>query len=485
MSNEGQKTKEVLKWFEEICKIPHGSTNEAKLREWLVDWANGHKFQSRVDDAGNLVIKVPGTKGFEKAPTVVLQGHLDMVCEKTPDSTHDFKKDPIKLKYEGDWLKADKTTLGADNGVAIAMMMALCSDQTSEHPPLELLFTVDEETGLIGASGMAGDLITGKILLNLDSEDEGYFTVGCAGGRDTTIMLPVDWEKMSANAALYTITTDGMHGGHSGVDINRGRANALQVLGRVLGEISRQTNPRVATVQGGSAHNAIPRNAAITLVLSDKDAATAKTIVSQMEKNINLQYHKADPELKISIAPASNAQVSEVMTESSTKKMIWFMQAMPHGVAAMSQDIKDLVETSTNFARLEIEDKKLKVVTSQRSSYEDRLKDQSCRVEALSFLANGTINPSNGYPPWPPDMESPLLKKCVLLYETMFSKKPVLDVIHAGLECGVIGSKYSNMDMVSFGPTIKDPHSPDERIQVSTIEKTWDFLLALLKTYKA
>ncbi|MBN2012713.1 aminoacyl-histidine dipeptidase [candidate division KSB1 bacterium] len=477
------KTKEVLKWFEEITKIPRCSKHEEKIAAWLIDWAKQNNFSYKMDDIKNLVIQVPGSKGYENAGPVIIQGHLDMVCEKTPDSTHDFSKDPIKLVYDGEWLTADKTTLGADNGIAIAMAMAMSLDKDLAHPPLELLFTVDEETGLTGATKLSPDLLKGRILINVDSEDEGVFTVGCAGGMNTYTTIPVKTESIPAGYKACNLVAGGMKGGHSGIDIAMGKANAIKILTRVLFKLVKEVDVRVADIKGGSAHNAIPRDASAVVFLAADAVKKATDIVLESSKICNSEFQKTDPQLAITLEETT-ASVNQVLTAASTKNLINYLYAVPHGVAAMSPDIEGLVETSNNLANISMKDGSIHVLTSQRSSVVTRLQAHTNRIEATAELAGGSARSGDGYPPWQPNMKSPLLAKSTALYEKMFNKKPIVEVIHAGLECGIIGDKYPGMDMISIGPDLRNPHSPDEKVHIGAVGMVYDFIEALLKELK-
>ncbi len=478
------KTREVLKWFEKITQIPRCSKKEEKIANWLKDWAKEYGFETKSDKVNNLVIKVPATPGYENSPVVIIQGHMDMVCEKTPESTHDFSKDPIKLVYEGEWLTADGTTLGADNGIALAMAMAIATDKELEHPPLELLFTVDEETGLTGANELQPDFLEGRILINVDSEDEGVFTVGCAGGINTSSSVPFETESVPANYKQFKIVAGGMKGGHSGIDIAMEKANAIKVLCRVMDKIIRSgVDLRIADYVGGSAHNAIPRDSEAVVFIPETDVKKAESAISEMEATLKAEFKNTDPDLSLTFTP-NNETFSKIATPDGTQKIINYIFALPHGVAAMSTDIKDLVETSNNLANVSIEKGAVKVLTSQRSSIVSRLDALTYKIEAIARLAGGEAKSGDGYPPWPPNMESKLLKKSTELYERMFNKKPIVEVIHAGLECGIIGDKYPGMDMISIGPTIKYPHSPDEKIHVGSIGLVWDFMVQLLKEMK-
>ncbi len=485
MNIEHAKTKEILECFEEISKIPRCSKNEEKIAEWLMNWAKEHNFDAKMDSVRNIVIKVPASPGYENSPLTVIQGHMDMVCEKTPDSPHDFSKDPIKFIYEGEWLKADRTTLGSDNGIAIAMAMVLALDKEIPHPPMELLFTVDEESGLTGANALEPGFIEGKILINVDSEDEGVFTVGCAGGINSYLSLPLDYEAIPAGYKPFKITAGGMKGGHSGIDIALGKANAIRMLGRSLSLLKEENiDSRLADIKGGSAHNAIPRDAYAVVFLPENDAAKAKNIIAEWSKVFNSEFKSTDPDLVLSIVESSEGNYDKVVTAAKTQKVIEFILVIPHGVEVMSPDIEGLVETSNNFANIKVEEEAVKVLTSQRSSVVTKLNALTSRVESVARLGGGEGYSSDGYPPWQPNMDSPLLARSIKLYEKMFNKKPVVEVIHAGLECGIIGDKNPGMDMISIGPDLRNPHSPDEKIHTGAIGKVWDFMTELLKELK-
>ena len=483
MKFEHEKTNDILKWFEEISKIPRCSKNEGAICEWLINWAKENNFEVKTDKVQNVLIKVPGSPGYEDSPIIILQGHVDMVCEKTPDSTHDFTKDPIKPVYDGEWLTADRTTLGADNGIAIAMAITLALDKDAQHPPLELLFTVDEETGLTGASALEPGFIEGKLLINVDSEDEGYFTVGCAGGINTDLSVPLELTDPPGDFKLMKINAGGMKGGHSGIDINAEKANAIKVLTRVLDKIEKEKDIRLAGFNGGTAHNAIPRDADAYIYVPGNEVANVKAVAAEAEKTLKCEFKTTDPDLAITIAE-SGEKFERAMTSENTRKIIDFITVLPHGVFAMSADIQGLVETSNNLARVCVEGSELKVLTSQRSSLVSRLDALTNRIEAVARLAGGDAHSGDGYPPWQPNMDSPLLAKSLKIYEDLFNKKPVVEVIHAGLECGIIGDKNPGMDMISIGPTLKYPHSPDEKIHVGTIGMVWDFIAELLKKLK-
>lgn len=482
MPNFDPKTQEVLNWFEKIAAIPRCSKKEEKIRAWLLEWANEHNFESTEDAAGNVLIKVPATAGYENAPILVLQGHMDMVCEKTPDNPHNFDTDPIEFVFDGDWLRANNTTLGADNGIAIAIAMAMSLDPEVEHPPLEILITVDEETGLTGANALEPGFIDGKVLLNIDSEDEGVFTVGCAGGVDSDMTVPVAQEGAPGGMGAYLIKVGGHRGGHSGVDIHEQRGNAIKTLVRCLDALGEKFGVRLSDIKGGSAHNAIPRDAEAVIYMNSGDLDNAKTAINDILAIIIAEIKKVDPDVTISIESTDGN--GKVLTADAQKCTIDLLLALPHGVDAYSMVIEGLVETSNNMATVSIDGDNLRVLSSQRSSAVSRLDTLTRRIRAVVEMAGGTSHSGDGYPPWEANWDSQLLAKCKGVYEKRFGKEPVVEVIHAGLECGIIGDKNEGMDMISLGPTLKDPHSPTERLFVPDIRKIWDFLADLYVSYK-
>jgi dipeptidase D len=482
MNISHEKTKTILHWFEEINKIPRCSKNESAIAAWLCNWAEEHNFEYKKDPIGNVLFNVPATAGYEKSPIVVIQGHMDMVCEKTKDSTHDFEKDPIGLVYEDGWLKADRTTLGADNGIAMAMALTAATATDVPHPPLELLFTVDEETGLNGAVALEPGFVEGKILLNVDSEDEGVFTVGCAGGKDSHVTLPIQLAQTPKGFATFRVIAEGMRGGHSGVDIHQQRANALKILNRTLISVAAGCDLRLVNFQGGTAHNAIPRDAEAVICLPNHQADKARNLIAEMDARLKAEYVNNDPKITVSMNTEKDA--TQALSAQETNKILDFIMIFPHGVYAMSTDIEGLVETSNNLATIKTGVSQMEFLTSQRSSNMDRLDLISFEIEALARLAGGQAETNEGYPAWMPNMDSPLLAKCQSVYKGLFGKEGVVEIIHAGLECGIIGAKYEGMDMISFGPTLKNPHSPDEKIEISAISNVWDFMAELMKTYK-
>ena len=483
MNTEHEYTKKILNAFEQISQVPRPSKKEEKIVAWLLDWAQRNGLAARTDEALNVLIEAPASAGYEDSQILVLQGHMDMVCEKAKGFSHDFNNDPIELIYTGDgWLTANQTTLGADNGIAIAMAMVAATDNDVAHPPLELLFTTDEETGLTGATSLQPGFIKGKQLLNIDSEDEGVFTVGCAGGEDACIRLPFSTDESLPAYGAFKLVGGGMSGGHSGIDIIEERANAIKLLFRCIHEIAGITDVRISSVSGGTARNAIPRDAEAVLLIPQADADTSRSCIEALEQKLISEYRKTDPNLSFKLTPVNGE--FKASSAGTTLRAIDTVFAYPDGVTAMSKDIEGLVETSNNLATVKLEDGKLVILSNQRSSNMDSLALLCNRILSVARMAGAEGETNGGYPSWQPNMDSRLLARCLDVYERRFGKKPMVEAIHAGLECGIIGSKYDGMDMISFGPTIKNPHSPDEKIDIDSIGRTWDFMVARVESYK-
>ena len=477
------KTQMILDNFEQISRIPRRSKHEEKISRWFQDWAADQGFGVRKDTAGNLCIGVGPTAGCENEPTLILQGHMDMVCEKTEDSTHDFTRDPIRFVYDGDWLKADGTSLGADNGIALALAKTLVEDESVAHPPLELLFTVDEESGLTGATKLDASIFDGRLLLNIDSEEEGVFTVGCAGGKDVSLRLAVETIPCPKGRQLGELTVRGLSGGHSGVDIHKRRASANRLLARALLTALDGAQVQLASIKGGTVHNAIARDATARIVCLPNDLLKVGERIKELEKCIQNEYAAAEPSVEIVFRPIEeSAAKTDVLTLEDTRRVVQLLMALPHGVSDMCTDMPSIVETSNNLATVNMDGSTLKILSSQRSSVKSRLEDITSRVESIASLAGAQTSETNSYPAWQPDMASPLLSRCRQVYQELFDKSPLVQTIHAGLECGIIGDKKEGMQMISFGPTIENPHSPDERLHIPSIGKVWDFMVALMKT---
>ncbi|MDQ1276705.1 MAG: dipeptidase, partial [Euryarchaeota archaeon] len=454
------KTQEILKTFEEINKIPRRSKNEEKLALWLLDWARDHNLEVNTDALNNVLIKVPPTPGYENSPVIVLQGHMDMVCEKCRESEHDFSKDPIRCVYDGDWLRGEGTSIGADNGIALAIGLVLAETGRKgeiEHPPLELLFTVDEETGLTGASGLEEGFFEGRILLNLDSEDEGIFIVGCAGGQNSRVSLPVEWEPFDygkdGGFGLFRLSVEGLEGGHSGVEIHRQRANGIQLLARLLASLKEKVgkeNLRLVLFSGGSVHNAIPNYAETFIALIRSKEKQAEDFVSELQQTFRNEYAVSDPEIVLELKEVENRFILEtvggkvsrkevpserVFSAGTEERLLEILLGMPHGVHRVSDTIPGLVETSNNLATVRTGENEVRIVSSQRSSVMSRLAEVTGKVETVAKLAGARVEHECGYPAWEPDLQAGLLMKCKRAYAGTFGKEPEIKVVHAGLEC--------------------------------------------------
>jgi len=474
------ETRRLLEIFGEINRIPRCSKNEDAIARWFEAWARAKNFSSRRDRAGNLLITVPATPGAETAPAVVIQGHLDMVCEKTPASTHDFARDPIRIIHDGDWIHADKTTLGADNGVALALGLALAEDERLTRPTLELLFTVDEETGLTGAKKLEPGFFGGRTLINLDSETEGVFTVGCAGGRDVTITRDLRFAPVPDEFRFMHLSVGGLCGGHSGIDIHRHRANALKLLARVLADMPAGDDIRLVEVTGGTRRNAIPRDASARVACAVGRLAELQKRVAEAERTFRREYG-SESSLVISFTEADGpAHGRKAMSPEDARTTVDLLLALPHGAAQMSPDFSDLVMTSSNLAMTRTAESRLSVITSQRSLNVTALNAMSATARAIAALAGAQATTESEYPPWAPDLDSPLLKRCREVYRDCYGKEAGVRAIHAGLECAIIGGLTPDMDMISLGPTTENAHSPSERLHVPSLSHVWDFMVALL-----
>jgi dipeptidase D len=465
--------------FDRIRTIPRQSRHEEKIREHLLAWARERGLETRVDQAGNMVVSVPASKGHEKAPILVLQAHMDMVCEKNADVTFDFARDPIQLRIEGDWLHAQGTTLGADNGVGLASALAIADDPEAVHGPLEILITVDEETGLTGAMQLDPAMVRGRRLLNLDTEELNAIYIGCSGGGNGEMKLPVTRTEAPAGATFFDVRVTGLRGGHSGMDIVLQRGNAIQVLARCLRSAPEASRVRLAAIEGGSAHNAIPREAFATVAL---DAAGAEGFVQAVRAEaaaIAGELGAADPELTVTVSPIDGKK-ARVLDAPSQRRVMAALLALPHGVAAMSLDVPGLVETSNNLAAVHTDDDAMRVLVSVRSSIKSALVALRGRVRAIAELAGGTVDENEAYPGWKPNLKSEVLAATQRVHERTLGVKPELKAVHAGLECGVIGEMLPGMDMVSIGPWIESPHSPSERVNIPSVATYWKFLKALV-----
>ncbi len=465
--------------FDEITRIPRPSKKEEKIRQYLLDFAAKHNIAVKTDTVGNVVMSKPATPGHENAPTVILQGHMDMVCESN-DKNFDFENNPITTIIDGDWVKADGTTLGADNGIGMAASLAVMADDSLVHGPVEALFTVDEETGMTGANNLGADMMNGTILLNLDSEDDGEVFIGCAGGIDTTISFSYHREMTPADYHWFRMDLSKLSGGHSGGDIHEGRANSNKLLARFLFDISRKHAISLCEISGGNLRNAIPRAAHAVFGVSHSSKEEVMVAFNEYVAAVENEYRHTDPDMTIVIESVEKPEYA-IDTDTATA-LIRSLYACPHGVVSMSHDLEGLVETSTNLASVKMQpDSTILVTTSQRSSVESRKYDIARQIEALFLLAGAKVTHGDGYPGWAPNMDSTIMKIASEAYEELYHVKPAIKAIHAGLECGLFLTKYPHLDMVSFGPTLRGVHSPSEKMYIPAVEKFWNQLVLILK----
>ncbi len=463
-------------YFEEICRIPRPSKKEERIRRFILEFAAANGIAAKTDGAGNILLLKPASPGYEDRPTVVLQSHMDMVCEKNSDRKFNFDTDPIIPVADGEWVRADGTTLGADNGIGIAAQMAVLTAPNLQHGPIECLITVDEETGLTGALALEPDFFSGKILINLDSEDEGELFIGCAGGMDTLAELAVEKEKTPGNSFGLKIMVRGLLGGHSGDDIHRGRGNANKILARFLSKAIRQFGVRIADMNGGNLRNAIAREASALIIVPNVQKEQLIAELNVFSSEVEFEYERTEPNLIID--HSSSPLPPLVLTLADQEKLIDLLMACPHGVMEMSPRMKEMVETSTNLASVKFtDDSKVIITTSQRSELESRKQYAADTIRAVFELSGAKVSQLNGYPGWTPNPDSHLLRITATAYRNLFEKEPLIRSIHAGLECGLFLEKYPGLDMVSFGPTIKNAHSPDERVRIDTVAKFWICLL--------
>jgi dipeptidase D len=481
MSNaiEGLKPELVWKYFAEIAKIPRGSKHEEKMTKYVLETAKKLGLFAKADKLGNVVVEKPASPGRERAKSVALQGHLDMVCEKNKDKVHDFSKDAIELVRKGNFLTANGTTLGADNGIAVATNLAIMEDKSLVHGPLEFVFTIDEETGLTGAAGLEPGFVQSRTLMNLDSEEEGAIYVGCSGGRDTIATWKSATDTSPAGAVAGLLKVTGLKGGHSGLEIDKGRGNAVKIANRAVLAVA-DLGGRLASLEGGDKHNAIPREAEALIFVPAKQWDAAVAAVAAFQKIAKAEMATVEPGLAVTLEK-SGARKGKVLKRTLQHRLSQTIAALPHGVLKMSADIPGLVETSTNVAAVHTTGRGVQVVTSQRSSVASELDEACVAVRAIFEMGGAVPHTSDGYPGWKPDLASAILKTAKATYKSLYGREPEVKAIHAGLECGIIGERYPGMDMISFGPTLEGVHSPDERIHIDTVPKFWDFLLGILK----
>ncbi len=472
----------IWEQFDDITRVPRPSKREEKIIEWLVAFAQKHNIEYQKDDTGNVVMRMPATAGYEDRPTIILQSHMDMVCEKNSDVEFDFDNDPIRTRIDGEWVRAEGTTLGADCGIGMAAALAVLLDTSLERPAIEALFTVDEETGLTGAFGLGEGMLTGKYLVNLDSEDEGEIFIGCAGGIDTVARMDYDKEAAPEGYAFVRLEVGDLLGGHSGDDIDKGRANSNKLLARFLYNACDTFQIALARMDGGNLRNAIPREAYAIVGVPAESKADFVERYMEFGEMMKEEFRHTEPRMRFSTADAETP--AEVMTNDDMCALLITIVGLPNGVLAMSFAVPGLVETSSNLASVKFDDAAQQVVitTSQRSSVESAKLYAAQTIESVFYLAGCDVEHSDGYPGWSPNPDSKLLATTVECYRKLFATEPKVRAIHAGLECGLFLEKYPHLEMVSFGPTLRGVHSPDERLEIATVDKFWKLLVELMRS---
>ena len=471
--------KAVFQYFEEISNIPRGSGNEKGISDYLLNFGKELGLESIQDEALNVIIKKPGTPGYENAPTVIIQGHMDMVCEKNNGVEHDFEKDPLKLRIVDDYIYATDTTLGADNGIAVAYAMAILASNDIPHPPIEVLLTTDEETGMSGAMAIKKENLQGKILINLDNEEEGYLLVSCAGGVRSTATLKVDEQEIGSKK-LIKINISGLKGGHSGMDISKERGNSNKILGRVLKGLLREVKFNLVSLNGGSKNNAIPREAEAIIAVNPNDENTAIEVINNWNNIIENELRAQDPGLKIE-ASITDIKTCKEFTDESTKKVVDLLYIYPNGINTKSTEIEGLVESSTNLGVLTTKDGVVEFDSAIRSSIPSLKEEIVLRSKTIVELLGGKFETTSDYPGWEYDPNSKVRDICQKVHKDMYGKEAKIVAIHAGVECGLFNEKLGNLDMISFGPNLYDVHTPDEHMSISSVKNCYEYLLGILK----
>ena len=482
MNKSDLKPASVFEQFAKINEIPRPSKHEEKMIEYLKQWGESHQLETKVDETGNVLIRKPATKGYENRKTVILQSHMDMVCDKLVDVDFDFNKDAIQTYVDGEWLRAKGTTLGADDGIGCAIELAILEADDIEHGPLECVFTRDEETGLSGAEGMTAGFMTGDYLINLDSEDEGEMFVSCAGGRNTQAKFTFKREEAPAGSFFLRAQLKGLTGGHSGDDINKKRANAIKLLGRFLFQtMNRYEGVRLAQFDSGKLHNAIPRDGQFVIAVPNDVKENVKADWNVFAAQVEDEFHVTDTQM---VWTMESADAEPVIEAQVAKNFVWALQAIDNGIYAICQDpeLNGMVETSSNIAAIHSSETEINILSSQRSNVMSNLDNMCATIVATFQLAGAEAHSSDGYPAWKMRAESKLRDTVVATYKQLFGKEPIVRGIHAGLECGLFSERYPNIDMISFGPTLRDVHTPDERLYIPTVQMVWDHLLLVLKS---
>ncbi len=465
--------------FAALNAVPRASKKEDRVIEFMVTFGKKLGLETYRDETGNVIIKKPGSKGMENRDVIALQSHLDMVHQKNADTDFDFDQEGIKMLVDGDWVKADGTTLGADNGIGVAAIMTLLASEDIPHPPLEALFTIDEETGMTGAMGLKGGLLDAKYMLNLDTEDDRELTIGCAGGIDVTGTGSYRQDKAPEASKAFKITVKGLTGGHSGMDIHLGRGNANKLMNRLLFSASAKFGLRISEIDGGGLRNAIPRESFSIVTVPAEQGADFQEFVNDFANVYKVEHQTTDPDLAVAIEPSD--MPSDVMAEEFQHTFLRAVYAVQNGIYRMSPDIKDLVQTSNNLARILVKNGKFEVLCLTRSSVDSEKTDLAQSLQSALELAGAKVELAGGYPGWAPKPSSEIVKLMSGLYEELYQEKPHVNACHAGLECGILGTNYPDMEMISFGPNIRGAHSPDETVQVSSVQKFWGFLKTTLE----
>ena len=480
MSNCELKPARVFEQFAKINEIPRPSKHEERMIEYLKEFGKSHNLETETDETGNVIIRKPATKGHENAPTLILQSHMDMVCDKLVDVDFDFLNDSIQTYVDGEWLTAKGTTLGADDGIGCAIELAILDSDDIEHGPIECVFTRDEETSLTGAMGMKAGFMKGDMLINLDSEDEGQIFISCAGGKTTSAKFTFERETAPEGMFFLTASVKGLKGGHSGDDINKKRANAIKILARFLYKEQEKMDLRLAQFNSGKLHNAIPRDGSIVFAVPASEKETVRADWNVFTADVEEEFHVTDTTMEFKL---ESADAAAVLPKDCSRRFILAMQGVDNGVFAMCQDeaLAWMVETSNNVASVTTSDNAIDIVASQRSNVMSNLENETNTVKAVFELAGAEVKMSDGYPAWKMNPDSKLTKVAVESYKKLFGKEPIVKGIHAGLECGLFSERYPNLDMVSFGPTLRDVHTPDERLHIPTVQMVWDHLLDIMK----
>lgn len=471
--------KKVFSFFEELTRIPHGSGNEKGISDFLVKFAKDRGLEVIQDEVLNVIIKKPAVKGYENAPTIIIQGHMDMVCEKNKNTVHDFEKDALKLRIEGDYVYANGTTLGADNGIAVAYGLAILDSDELAHPAIELFVTIGEETGMYGAIAVNPENLKGKILLNIDSEEEGVFLVSCAGGATNYVKVKTEWEK-AENPALR-LEIKGLKGGHSGMEIIKQRGNANKLLGRLLNSIYKEVDFNITYISGGAKANAIPRDAEAVITLNEENVNQVKAIVNKVLESFKAELRVQDPDIDICVEELTSQRQ---LTKGVTKKIISYLVVAPNGIQTMSEDIKGLVESSLNLGVMVCDEESVTFVNAVRSSAKSLKGEIIERIEAIADILGIESITDSDYPEWQFEPKSPIRELCIKTYKEINGVEPKIDAIHAGLECGLLKEKMPDVDMISFGPNLYDVHTPNEHMSISSVSRSWNFIVKLLSNMR-